>query len=73
MRPLLKKVFNLTHLYFSAIIDGTCAVSSSAQQPCLADGEEIESVSKCASAECCFQEEPFTKKINCYKRKGEIF
>lgn len=57
---------------YSAIIDGTCVVSSPVQVPCIANGQKIRSVSKCASQECCFEEDPITNQINCFKRRDMI-
>ncbi|CBY23555.1 unnamed protein product [Oikopleura dioica] len=58
----------------SALIDGTCDVPLELRESCeqkIGSGE-ITSVSRCASAECCFETGSFSQRVDCFKKRAAI-
>ena len=57
-----------------ALIDGTCDVPLELRESCeqKIGGGEITSVSRCASAECCFETGSFSQRVDCFKKRAAI-
>ena len=57
-----------------ALIDGTCDVPVELRESCeqKIGGGEITSVSRCASAECCFETGSFSQRVECFKERAAI-
>ncbi|CAG5109700.1 Oidioi.mRNA.OKI2018_I69.chr2.g4205.t1.cds [Oikopleura dioica] len=59
-----------------ALIDGTCDIPRELRESCqqrdLIGGGEITSVSRCASAECCFETSERTQRVECFKKRAKV-